>query len=194
MVLLFWRNNNTHLNHLTNTAGLLYHSTTFFSSFFCSSWFFLILLHISWEKSTWIASIPWHLYPISIGKRSIGFPGGKELTCQCRRRKRQGLLPWSGRSPGGGAQQLTPVFLPGESQWTEEPGKLQYTRVAKSQAWLKRLSIAQHKRRMVITTLSSGKQLLRVPGHCSGHFPYNSPVRSLVLNLLMRRLRVDICL
>ena len=28
-----------------------------------------------------------------------------------------------GRSPGGG--QPTPVFLPGESPWTEEPGGLQ---------------------------------------------------------------------
>ena len=35
----------------------------------------------------------------------------------------------SGRSPGGedhleGAWQPTPVFLPGESPWTEEPGGL----------------------------------------------------------------------
>ena len=34
-----------------------------------------------------------------------GFPGcasGKEPTCQCRRLKRCGFDPWSGRSPGGG--------------------------------------------------------------------------------------------
>ena len=34
------------------------------------------------------------------------------------------LIPGSGRSPGG-AGQPTPVFLPGESPWTEEPGRLQ---------------------------------------------------------------------
>ena len=34
-----------------------------------------------------------------------------------------GLIPGLGRSPGGG--QPTPVFLPGESPWTEEPGGLQ---------------------------------------------------------------------
>jgi len=33
-----------------------------------------------------------------------------------------GLIPVSGRSPRGG--QPTPVFLPGESPWTEEPGWL----------------------------------------------------------------------
>ena len=36
----------------------------------------------------------------------LGFPGGasdKELACQCRRHKRQkGLIPGSGRPPGGG--------------------------------------------------------------------------------------------
>ena len=36
-----------------------------------------------------------------------------------------GLIPGSGRSSGGGrAWQPTPVFLPGESLWTEEPGGL----------------------------------------------------------------------
>ena len=35
----------------------------------------------------------------------MGFPGGasgKESACQCRRYKRSGLIPGSGRSPGGG--------------------------------------------------------------------------------------------
>ena len=43
-----------------------------------------------------------------------GFAGGtsgKEPTCQCRRHKRSGLE----RSPGRGAWQPIPVFLPGES-------------------------------------------------------------------------------
>ena len=34
-----------------------------------------------------------------------------------------GLVPGLGRSPEGG--QPKPVFLPGESSWTEEPGGLQ---------------------------------------------------------------------
>ena len=33
-----------------------------------------------------------------------------------------GSIPGLGRSPGGGH---SPVFLPGESPWTEEPGGLQ---------------------------------------------------------------------
>ena len=36
-----------------------------------------------------------------------------------------GLIPESGRSPWRRAWQPTPVFLPGKSPWTEEPGRLQ---------------------------------------------------------------------
>ena len=36
-----------------------------------------------------------------------------------------GSIPGLGGSPGGGAWQPTPVFLTGESLWTEEPGGLQ---------------------------------------------------------------------
>ena len=32
-----------------------------------------------------------------------------------------GLIPGSGRSPGGGKWQFTPVFLPENIPWTEEP-------------------------------------------------------------------------
>ena len=59
-----------------------------------------------------------------------GFPGGasgKEPACQCRRCKRRGFDPWVGRIPWRRAWQPTPVFLPGESPWTEEPGGLQST-------------------------------------------------------------------
>ena len=57
-----------------------------------------------------------------------GFPGGasgKELACQCRRHKRHGFDPWVGKIPLRKAWQPTPVLLPGESPWTEEPGRLQ---------------------------------------------------------------------
>ena len=36
-----------------------------------------------------------------------------------------GSGPWAGKIPWRKAWQLTPVSLPGESPWTEEPGRLQ---------------------------------------------------------------------
>ena len=48
----------------------------------------------------------------------MGFPGGasgKEPTCQCGRCQRHGFDPWVGKIPWRRAQQLTPVFFPGES-------------------------------------------------------------------------------
>ena len=36
-----------------------------------------------------------------------------------------GSIPGSGRFPWRRKWQPTPVFLPGESPWTEEPGRLQ---------------------------------------------------------------------
>ena len=55
-------------------------------------------------------------------------PGGassQEPTCQCRRWQRPGFDPWVGKIPWRRAWQPTPVSLPGESPWTEEPGGLQ---------------------------------------------------------------------
>ena len=49
---------------------------------------------------------------------SGGFPGGaggKDPTCQCRRRKRLGFNPWVGKIPWRRKWQPTPVCLPGES-------------------------------------------------------------------------------
>ena len=48
-----------------------------------------------------------------------GFPGGKEPTSQYRRHGRHGFNPWVGKIPWRRAWQPTPVFLPGESSWTE---------------------------------------------------------------------------
>ena len=36
-----------------------------------------------------------------------------------------GFDPWVGKIPWRRKWQPTPVFLPGESPWTEEPGRLQ---------------------------------------------------------------------
>ena len=40
---------------------------------------------------------------------------------------RPGFDSWVGKIPWKRAQQLTPVFLPGQSPWTEEPGGIQST-------------------------------------------------------------------
>ena len=50
---------------------------------------------------------------------------GKEPACQCRRRKRRGFDPWIGEIPWSRQWQPSPVFLPGESPWTEKSGLLQ---------------------------------------------------------------------
>ena len=42
---------------------------------------------------------------------------------------RPGFDPWVGKIPWRRAWQPTPVFLPGESPWTEEPGGLQSMRL-----------------------------------------------------------------
>ena len=47
---------------------------------------------------------------------------GKDSACQCRRCK---FNPWIGKLPWRRKWQPTPVFLPGESPWAEEPGGLQ---------------------------------------------------------------------
>ena len=77
----------------------------------------------------------------SFGERSTGFlnlktwerwsfPGGstgKEPTCQCKRCKGCRFNPWVRKIAWRKAWQPTPVFLPGESPWTEESGWLQST-------------------------------------------------------------------
>ena len=61
-----------------------------------------------------------------IGYSIMGFPGGsdgKETTCNV---EDLGLIPGLGRkTPWRRTWQPTLVFLPGESPWTEEPGRLQ---------------------------------------------------------------------
>ena len=63
----------------------------------------------------------------------LDFPGGSDDKESAYNVGDLGSIPELGRSPGGGWQptpvlrtwQLTLVFLPGESPWTEEPGGLQ---------------------------------------------------------------------
>ena len=51
----------------------------------------------------------------------LGFPGGSDG-------KESWVDPWVGKIPWRRAWQPMPVFLPGESPWTEEPGGLQSMR------------------------------------------------------------------
>ena len=56
----------------------------------------------------------------------MGFPSGwdgKESPCSAGD---PGFDPWVGKISRRRAWQPTQVFLPGESPWTEEPGRLQY--------------------------------------------------------------------
>ena len=59
-----------------------------------------------------------------------GFPGGsdgKEPIKNPSAVGETGFNPWVGKIPWMQAWQSTPVFLPGEAPWTEEPGELQST-------------------------------------------------------------------
>ena len=76
----------------------------------------------------------------------VVFPSGaygKEPTCQCRSRKRQGFDPWVGKIPWSRKWQPTPVFLPGESHRQKGWGTTVH-RVTKCQTGLKQLSAHTH--------------------------------------------------
>ena len=62
-----------------------------------------------------------------------GFPGGSEVKASAFSAGDLGSIPESGRSPGEGNGNPTPVFLPGKSREQEEPGRLQVHGVTKSQ-------------------------------------------------------------
>ena len=55
------------------------------------------------------------------GGRLTGDSDGKESACSAGD---SGWIPALGRSPWRREWQPAPVFLPGESPWTEEPGGL----------------------------------------------------------------------
>ena len=73
---------------------------------------------------SWVGEFPWRRNRLP-SPVFLGFPcgsAGKEFHLQCGR---SGFDPWVGKIPRRRAWQPTPVFLPGESPWTEEPGRLQ---------------------------------------------------------------------
>ena len=53
----------------------------------------------------------------------MAFPGSSDVKASACNAGELGLIPGLGRSPGGGRGN-PPVFLTGESPWTEEPGGL----------------------------------------------------------------------
>ena len=66
-----------------------------------------------------------HEAPSCLNKKYPGGASGKEPACQSTKLKRRGFDPWVRKIPWMRTRQATPVFLPGESPWTEEPGRLQ---------------------------------------------------------------------
>ena len=75
------------------------------------------------QVDSWVGKFPWRRdrLPTPV---FLGFPGGsdgKESACNAGD---LGSIPGLGRSSGGG-NPPSPVFLPGESPWTETPGRLQ---------------------------------------------------------------------
>ena len=77
----------------------------------------------SWWK-TGSCDEPICIYP-SIDRDFLGGASGKELICQCRRRKRRVFDPWVGKIPWRRKWQTIPLFLPGKSHGLEDPGGLQ---------------------------------------------------------------------
>ena len=73
---------------------------------------------LEWDKFSWRGDkLP---TPVFLG--FLSGSDGKESACNAGD---LGSIPGLGRSPGGGHSNPLPVFLPGESPWTEEPGRLQ---------------------------------------------------------------------
>ena len=92
-----------------------------FCLFFSPCMSILVFIHVVFISSSLLVFC-WVVF------HCVGFSGdisGEEPACQCRRHKRWGFYPWVGKISWGRAWQPAPVFLPGESPWTEEPGGLQ---------------------------------------------------------------------
>ena len=97
----------------------------------------------------------------------MGFPdgaSGKEYACQCRRQKRCGFDLWVRKILWRRARQLTPVFVPGESPWTEEPSRLDSSSVQLlSWVWLSATPwTAEHQASLFITNSRSLLELMSI--------------------------------
>ena len=82
------------------------------------------------DDGIWI--LPWNHYLEFVCLVLVKFfPGGSEERI-CLQGGSPGFSPWVGKIPWRRTWQPTPVFLPRESPWTEEPGRLQSMESQKS--------------------------------------------------------------
>ena len=77
----------------------------------------------SMEPSVWRACIT----NLCLFSDKYRWLSGSRICLQCRRLRRCRFDPWVGKIPWRRAWQLSALFLPGESPWTEELGQLQTT-------------------------------------------------------------------
>ena len=99
--------------------------------------------NVKWKQADLGSSVPFKsnyiLYVWEAVSRRTG-ASGEEPTCQCRN---AGLIPGSGRSPGGGHGHFS--NLAWRIPWTEEPGGLQPKGSQRvGHAWVTECSAAQH--------------------------------------------------
>ena len=105
-------------------------------------------------------------YPLQYSWDSLGAQMVKNPPA-CRR---PGFYPWVGKIPWRRAWQLTPVLLPGEFPWTEEPGGLQSVgSQSQMTGWL---STAQHKDKKIMLLYNS-LWLLK----CTSWLQHNSNIK-----------------
>ena len=103
----------------------------------------------------------------------------KKIRLQCRR---PGSDPWVGKIPWRRAWQPTPVFLPGEFPWTEEPGGPEFMGL-QSDHWLD-----YHTWNTQLSPLSENIQLLFVSGHHQSYPSVALPVRMIWVTLAIGKL------
>ena len=109
------------------------------------------------QFDSWVGKIPWRRdrLPIPVFFGFLGGSDGKEST---HKAGDLSLIPRLGRSPEGSAWQPNPVFSPGESPWTEEPGGPSVYEVAKS--WTGLSEQAQHSTPQPCTSLKSKDSII----------------------------------
>ena len=102
--------------------------TFFFFLILASPFLFILSLFfihkLEYQLRVWFLNSTKPAFKLYLKSLSTGLPrgtSGKEVTCQCRRPKRR-VQSLSWKNPWRRKWQPTPVFLPGESSWTEEPG------------------------------------------------------------------------
>ena len=110
------------------------------------------------KESAWDSGDPGSISWLSEFLRRDGIPTPVFLGCLGGIRLQwgtPGLDPWAGKIPWSRAWQPAPVFLPGESPWTQEPGGLQSMGVQKVRHdWAIKHSTAHEKQSLYINKIS----------------------------------------